>query len=1616
MQQRAEPVVPTHGSLSNCAVTFDDMSHVALPLNLEVDCRAFDDLLVDARRSVARCSRLHQLRDEILKLGNVDPLAAPETAREQLHDGSSALKDIKALRASNEAAAARALEVLRSMLGTALMDEVLGKKIADVLAHTKELKSTRRRKLDRLKAEFEEELKRIPAERKEMRVTEEQLETSLAAERAFLTEFEKKCQLEWDEHSDRLRSLERTLEELTGQVEALQRGLASRPMSPASRPLSPDLTGEGWRTPDGRDSGEEGTPGLAETKEEKLLRHSNERVALLKKHAEKLEAKHADLSKMLFDNPSKTRADKTRVIHAMEQTLRRAVESNRKRLQQLKERVPKLDTLISGNDEKRVTLEVEFRRELVELVSFEQRQVEQMLDGGLVERLRAARALGLRRYAHGQALVVRLPSEATTSAPEWCDAIVHATESSSYVHTVRLGDGNHVTLMLHAFNHAPMRLPCADWTLLRAQYSTRLHAECSCLTDALTGRQCDILQHCLHLSWSWKGDVQKGDVHDVSEFYRSQHISTSGMTEGSHEPPLCVLLKASAASGKTSILRQLASLASQSSEHLVPIFIRVADLQRYLNSSRHRDKFEAAWNWVDAYLRAVCEGEDNGPSTYAMLRQAMISRRALLLLDGLNEAGSNSETIETHIIHVMRPQGHWMMISSREWKCQWPADVMHARIEPLSSAQQHSMINQRLGHGPLAVKLQDYVEHFRRNQSEFEPSHSMILMIIALYEQRIQCLPEEDPDEEEVVLMPVTTAELYAALVQPMFDRLETEALINAQGIIQMAAFLAHTTKQSLITPAILEKAALALLCEEQRLPGELRRSLTAITNLIAERRLPLLTMTQADPLQFQFSHLSLQAYFFALTACRGFTLPPGAERPWQWSIWWSSALAFGNQMKDSFSTGLLRSCGPVGGQFDRLDLQQKVGEQHRCEDEEAAPSQTLDRTLPILALSTVMKNCHTLDLRMNRLNASEMATLSLGLNARVMTSLNLSSNRIGCAGFKAVISPFLADETGGALKDLEVADCGIGLSGTLALARFLSQSTVLELLDIRGNDPTDEGIRALGMALLSFEGSVMDWLQCDSFDLGPGVTALSLRPFLDADSTVTLLAGVLKHDSSANILDTIKVYDTSLSVEGSSALAHSMRSNRTMTSLSLSNVKLGDDGIIAVANGFKDHGTLTLLELDRNAFTHHAAKALATSLRGCSSLTRLNLGSNRIADAGVKLVVDACASLPSISNLDLSANSITTSGFKSIATLIQSNAALTYLDASRNDPRGDGLRALGNAMLTSKASRLAFVRLDVLELSEEVAELHLRERMLIAGVAPLIAALMMRNSVLTKVDLRSNGLGPTGAEVLAKGVAGSRSLAELNLAHNFIKADGLKAIAHGVGLCKQLTAIDLSDNQVCGIDAEGLGRHTIVGVKALANALGRSNMVAIKLSGNRLEVDGAKALAPAFGACKTLLRIELEHNNLTFFGADPSGVEQLMFFATAGAPEEVSGPEEARKLNLMYNHLNKRAWEVQVKYDIGKRRLHNLADTSRMHIISERCACHYCQVHDDEKKGNRLEMATKALEAGILLGPGSSPLHAEHRAALGAAMHDVANRASSIFSRPVSATSAARGARKAQH
>jgi hypothetical protein len=452
--------------------------------------------------------------------------------------------------------------------------------------------------------------------------------------------------------------------------------------------------------------------------------------------------------------------------------------------------------LFSQDDPKQLKAALEKVRAAVERLQPVALEASSVLTSALV----SSGALGARRYAAGQPLTVR-------TAGGWRDADVATAGADGLRHLLEFeGSGEPpATLTLHPWNHAPRELPHAAYEAMRVWWARWLGTQHACIADALTGKRLDALQQCVAINVTGgAAETQASaisDAHSLTAWLLAQHGAR--LEGGPMEGPLAALLTAGPASGKTTLLSQVVMIALNNERtELVPILVKVQVLQRWLLEAP--DAFAGAWNYIDAFLRL--EHEASRPALYRMLRQAMMARRALLLLDGLDEAGAKRDDIERHVVDVLAPQGHVLLCTSR------PAGVDEAHfaafrrlaLAPLSDAQQERALEQRLG-AERAAALLTYVRDVmpRDDMGQKVTSNPLMLsMVASVYELR-QC-----------VGMPATVAELYATASDAMLARggFATPELMR---LLQRIFFEAHVAQSRLIEDWQLDEAALGLEAPE---------------------------------------------------------------------------------------------------------------------------------------------------------------------------------------------------------------------------------------------------------------------------------------------------------------------------------------------------------------------------------------------------------------------------------------------------------------------------------------------------------------------------------------------------------------------------------------------------------------------------------------------------------------------------------------------------------------------------------------------------------------------------------------------------------------------------------
>ena len=423
-------------------------------------------------------------------------------------------------------------------------------------------------------------------------------------------------------------------------------------------------------------------------------------------------------------------------------------------------------------------------RDALERVRRELNKVHQ--DGIASEVMRTSGAVGARCYAPGQWITVR------DKDGIWCDAQVDACEEG--IRHRMLHDGRPVCLDLHPWNHAPRELPHATFETLRRWYLDAMRKQHAHVFDALTGQRLDVMQQCVAIKVTGDSELMAvDDARGLAVWLRDQH--TARYDGGACDVPCAALLVAGPAAGKTTLLSQVAALSLDG--ELLPVFVKVQRLQRlYRNAKKD---FASAWNWVDALM---CHEYGQGSPLHRMLRQAMMARRTLLLIDGLDEGGSMRGEIEQHVANVLAPQGHVLLATSR------PAGVDVAQfvrfrqmqLSPLSDAQQEQALEQRLGKAGMEA-LRPYLDRIPRDPStdlRATTNPLMLSMVASVFELR------------RGVDMPQNISGLYETASEAMLARGGVTSP-KMHRLLRHIFFEAHAVQAREIDDAQFYSAALSL-------------------------------------------------------------------------------------------------------------------------------------------------------------------------------------------------------------------------------------------------------------------------------------------------------------------------------------------------------------------------------------------------------------------------------------------------------------------------------------------------------------------------------------------------------------------------------------------------------------------------------------------------------------------------------------------------------------------------------------------------------------------------------------------------------------------------------------
>lgn len=262
-------------------------------------------------------------------------------------------------------------------------------------------------------------------------------------------------------------------------------------------------------------------------------------------------------------------------------------------------------------------------------------------------------------------------------------------------------------------------------------------------------------------------------------------------------------------SGKNCLMCRVIMDSVSRFDNLVPLRLPIMDLVKRTDQMPERDQ-SSVQTWFDKYMR-ILFGEDT--PRYKMMKMAIAMRRALLLFEGLDAAGSVTEAVKL-LIQGFVKDGHFVLMTSRPL----PPNMMNLEgiaehlvvmeMQFLTDEQKRAIANQRLGPQGLQ-SFNAFIKKIRGERGEeangpedrsedIFGNPMMLSMLLCYLSPKENEMPERkrsstSEDNSKVDLMAVyrvsVSVMLKRMLLQQQADRhIKEDLLIECSRVLERAA------------------------------------------------------------------------------------------------------------------------------------------------------------------------------------------------------------------------------------------------------------------------------------------------------------------------------------------------------------------------------------------------------------------------------------------------------------------------------------------------------------------------------------------------------------------------------------------------------------------------------------------------------------------------------------------------------------------------------------------------------------------------------------------------------------------------------------------------------------
>lgn len=270
------------------------------------------------------------------------------------------------------------------------------------------------------------------------------------------------------------------------------------------------------------------------------------------------------------------------------------------------------------------------------------------------------------------------------------------------------------------------------------------------------------------------------------------------------------------------------------------------------------------------------------------------------------------------------------------------------------------------------------------------------------------------------------------------------------------------------------------------------------------------------------------------------------------------------------------------------------------------------------------------------------------------------------------------------------------------------------------------------------------------------------------------------------------------------------------LKSLNLSNNALGEKGVRAFGALLKSQTCLEELYLMNDGISEEAAQAVCELIPSTEKLRVLQFHNNMTGDQGALAISEVVKRSPLLEDFRCSSTRIGTEGGITLSEALKTCTHLKKLDLRDNMFGVEGGVGLSKAL--SNHEDLSEVYLSYLNLEDEgsiaianvlketapsLEVLEMAGNDITAEAAPVIAACIAAQKLLTKLNLAENELKDEGAIQISKALEGHAQLKEVDLSCNLIRRAGARVLAQTVVQKPEFMLLNIDGNFISdeGID-----------------------------------------------------------------------------------------------------------------------------------------------------------------------------------------------------------------------